>query len=106
MFERGRGCSEHMRSLAEGGRVSVHSRFDSWRRRVKMGKTRKKLKRNKNGKKFAKDRVLRGKIICNRSSGSMRCELDGKGSSVGIDRCYVAMKKLENWRNYSFIGWS
>ena len=70
-----------------------------------MGRTRGKLKRNANGKKFVKDRVLRGKIICNRSSSSIQYESDGKGSLLGIDRCYVAMKKLENWRKYSLSEW-
>jgi hypothetical protein len=71
----------------------------------KMGRARGKLKRNKNGKKFVRDRVLRGKIVCNRSSSSIQYDSDGKGSLLGIDRCYVAMKKLENWRKYSLSEW-
>jgi hypothetical protein len=39
-----------------------------------MGRSRGKLKRNKIGKKFVRDRVLRGKIVCNRSSGSIQYE--------------------------------
>ncbi len=70
-----------------------------------MSRTRGKLKRNGKGKKFVKDRVLRGKIICNRSSGLIQYASDGKGSLLGIDRCYVAMKKLENWRKYSLSEW-
>jgi hypothetical protein len=65
-----------------------------------MGRTRGKLKRSKRGKKIVRDRVLREKIVCNRSSGSIQYESDGKGSLFGIDRCFVAMKKLENWRKY------
>jgi hypothetical protein len=70
-----------------------------------MGRARGKVKRSKGGKKFVKDRVLRGKIVCNRSSGSIKYESDGKESLLGIDRCYVAMKKLENWRKYSMSEW-
>jgi hypothetical protein len=70
-----------------------------------MGRTRGKLKRSNTGKKFVKDRVLRGKIVCNRSSGSIQYGSDGKGSLFGIDRCYVAMKKLDDWRKYSLSEW-
>jgi hypothetical protein len=70
-----------------------------------MGRTRGKLKRRRGSKKFVKDRVLRGKIVCNRSSGSIQYELNGKGSLFGVDRCYIAMKKLENWRKYPLSEW-
>jgi hypothetical protein len=70
-----------------------------------MGRARGKLKKNQNGRKLVRDRVLRGKIMCNRSSGSIQYESDGRGSLLGIDRCYVAMKKLENWRKYSLSEW-
>jgi hypothetical protein len=70
-----------------------------------MGRTRGKLKRSKSGNKFVKDRVLRGKIVCNRSSGSIQYGSDGKGGLLGIDRCYVAMKKLDDWRKYSLSEW-
>jgi hypothetical protein len=70
-----------------------------------MGRARGKLKKNQNGRKFVRDRVLRGKIVCNRSSGSIQYKSDGRGSLLGIDRCYVAMKKLENWRKYSLSEW-
>jgi hypothetical protein len=43
-----------------------------------MGRTRGKLKGGKSGKKFVKDRVLRGKIVCNSSSGLMHYGSDGK----------------------------
>ncbi len=65
-----------------------------------MGRTRGKLNRSKSGKKFVKDRVLRGKIVCNRSSGSMQYGSDDKGGLLGTDRCYIAIKKLDNWRKY------
>jgi hypothetical protein len=71
----------------------------------KMGRAKGKLRKNQNGRKFVRDRVLRGKIVCNRSSGLIQYESDGRGSWLGIDRCYVAMKKLENWRKYSLSEW-
>ncbi len=71
----------------------------------KMGRTRGKLKRGKSGKKFIKDRVLRGKIVCNRSSGSIQYGSDGKGGLLGTDRCYIAIKKLDDWRKYPLSEW-
>jgi hypothetical protein len=70
-----------------------------------MGRARRRLKKDQNGKKYVRDRVLRGKIVCNRSSGSIQYEPNGRGSLLGIDRCYVAMKKLDNWRKYSLSAW-
>jgi hypothetical protein len=70
-----------------------------------MGRVRGRLKKNRNSGKYGKDRVLRGKIVCNRSSGSIQYDSDGRGSLLGIDRCYVAMKRLDNWRKYSLSEW-
>ncbi len=70
-----------------------------------MGRARRRLKKDRKNEKHGKDRVLRGKIICNRSSGSLQYDSEGRGNLLGIDRCYVAMKKLDNWRKYSLSEW-
>jgi hypothetical protein len=70
-----------------------------------MGRARRRLKKDRKNGKYGKDRVLRGKIICNRASGSLQYDPEGRGNLLGIDRCYVAMKKLDNWRKYSLCEW-
>jgi hypothetical protein len=71
----------------------------------KMGRARRRLKKDRNHGKYGKDRVLRGKIICKRASGSIRYDSEGGRILKGVDRCYVAMKKLDNWRKYSLSAW-
>ncbi len=70
-----------------------------------MGRARRRLKKDRKDGKYGKDRVLRGKIVCNRASGSLQYDSEGRGNLLGIDRCYVAMKKLDNWRKYSLCEW-
>jgi hypothetical protein len=70
-----------------------------------MGRARRKLKKDRNSGKYGKDRVLRGKIVCKHSSGSIQYDSEGRGSLLGIDCCYVAMKRLDNWRKYSLSKW-
>ncbi len=71
----------------------------------KMGRARRRLKKDRKHGKYGKDRVLRGKVICNRASGSLRYDSESEGNLLGVDRCYVAMKKLNNWRKYSLSEW-
>jgi hypothetical protein len=70
-----------------------------------MGRAWRRLKKDRKNGKYGKDRVLRGKVISNHVSGSLQYDPEDREYLLGIDRCYVAMKKLDNWRKYPLCEW-